>query len=91
MCCVTAGSDTAYRKAVATHSVANRAVKKKKLVSNAVTVVERNKRTAPNGKFGPIMNSARRLSSSLFANRGRSRANLLRDADGGRGSCGRRL
>lgn len=85
MCCVAAGGDAAYRKAVATHSVANRAVKKRKLVSNGVTAVERNKRTALNGRFGPIMNSARRLSSSPFSNRGRSRANLLRGADGGRG------
>lgn len=83
MCCVAAGGDAAHRKAVATHSVAVK--KKKKLVRNAVTVVERNKRTALNGRFGPIMNSARRLSSSPFANRGRSRANLLRGADGGRG------
>lgn len=46
VCCVNAGGDTAHRKAVTTHSVANHAVKK--LVSNVIIVVEQHKWKALN-------------------------------------------
>lgn len=48
VCCVNTGGDTAHRKAVTTHSVPNHAVKK--LVSNAIIVVEWYKWEALNGK-----------------------------------------
>lgn len=56
-------------------------------------------REAGRSHCGPVINSARRLGSSLFINRGRSRAvrtnqqsvpHILMDADGGGGSYGDR-